>query len=426
MQPHYNCVCGVDVHKEFLQVCILKREEDPVSFRVLNNFSGIQELKQRIEEESCECIACESTGVYWYRLYLAFEGQIRVIVGNAYQIKNIPGRKTDVRDAQWIAELAMSGLINPSRVFQKNDRELRELTRSRESTVKSRTQIKNRIHRILDSAGIALGKGVKDIFGKSGIHLIWGLLNGADTEDIIATLPSARVKKKADALREILSGSLSDLQIILIKRNLDMMAHINEHIRALDEQIIARIIEQDSIRDVEIACSIPGISVTSAVTILAEIGDYRDFENAEKLASWAGLVPSVYQSAGKNCSGKITKHGSEHLRWILVQAAKAAGRTVNTTFRKFFNRIAYRKGGNTATVALARKILCILWHLLIKKELYVDPLKNAKPTKPPVVQKFSKNSRSDVQKAIDFIIECGFEVIHPDSSLDQKFRGVSH
>jgi len=158
---------------------------------------------------------------------------------------------------------------------------------------------------------------------------------------------------------------------------------------------------------------------------LAEIGDYRDFENAEKLASWAGLVPSVYQSAGKNCSGKITKHGSEHLRWILVQAAKAAGRTVNTTFRKFFNRIAYRKGGNTATVALARKILCILWHLLINKELYVDPLKNTKSTKPPIVQKFSKNSSSDVQQAIDFIIECGFRVIHPDFTLDRKFREVS-
>jgi len=107
-----------------------------------------------------------------------------------------------------------------------------------------------------------------------------------------------------------------------------------------------------------------------------------------------------------------------------VQATKAAGRTVNTTFRKFFNRIAYRKGGNTATVALARKILCILWHLLINRELYVDPLKKAKSTKPPIVQKFSKNSRSDVQQAIDFIIECGFEVIHPDSSLDQKFREV--
>jgi len=425
MQPHYTCVCGVDVHKEFLQVCILRREEDPKVFRVFNNFSGVQELKKRVEEEGCECIACESTGVYWYRLYLAFEGQTRVIVGNAYQIKSIPGRKTDVRDAQWIAELAMNGLINPSRVFPKNDRELRELTRSRESTVKSRTQIKNRIHRIFDSAGIALGKGVRDIFGKSGVHLIWGLLKRADTEDIISTLPSARVKKKADLLREILSGSLSDLQIILIKKNLDMMVHINEHIQTLDEQIIARMMEQDRIRDIEIACSIPGVSVTTAVTVLAEIGDYRDFENAEKLASWAGLVPSVYQSAGKNCSGKITKHGSEHLRWILVQAAKAAGRTVNTTFRKFFNRIAYRKGGNTATVALARKILCILWHLLINKELYIDPSKNTKSIKPPVVQKFAKNSSSDVQQAIDFIIECGFRVIHPDFTLDRKFRGVS-
>ena len=209
MQPHYQSVCGVDVHKEFLQVCILRRDQDPEVFRVFNNFSGIQELKQRVEEEGCECIACESTGVYWYRLYLAFEGQTRVIVGNAYQIKSIPGRKTDVRDAQWIAELAMNGLINPSRVFPKKDRELRELTRTRESTVHSRTQIKNRIHRTLDSAGIALGKGVKDIFEKSGTHLLWGLLNRESVEDIITTVQSARVKKKADTLREILSGSLS-------------------------------------------------------------------------------------------------------------------------------------------------------------------------------------------------------------------------
>ncbi|MFA6331723.1 MAG: IS110 family transposase [Methanoregula sp.] len=424
MQPHYKCVCGVDVHKEFLQVCILKQEEDPEILRVFNNFSGLRELKQRVEEAGCECIACESTGVYWYRLYLAFEGQTRVIVGNAYQIKSIPGRKTDVRDAQWIAELALNGLINPSRVFPKNDRELRELTRTRESTVHSRTQIKNRIHRIFDSAGIALGKGVKDIFGKSGIHLIWGLLNREDTENIIGTIPSARVKKNADVLREILSGSLSDLQILLLKKNLDMMAHINEHIHALDEQIVARISEQDRVRDIEIACSIPGVSVTTAVTVLAEIGDYRDFKKAERLASWAGLVPSVYQSAGKNYSGKITKHGSEHLRWILVQAAKSAGRTVNSSFRKFFTKISYRSGGNTATVALARKILCILWHLLINRELYIDPINDAKSIKPPVVKKFSKNSPTDVQQAIDFIVKSGFKVIYPDSILEQNLRGV--
>jgi len=381
MQPHYNCVCGVDVHKEFLQVCVLRREGKPEIFRVFNTFSGIQQLYDRVEEEGCECIACESTGIYWYRLYLAFEGKIRVIVGNAYQIKSIPGRKTDIRDSQWIAELALNGLINPSRVFPKNDRELRELTRARASAVRSRTQIKNRIHRILDSAGIALKRGVKDIFGKSGMHIIQGLMNRESIEDIITTIPSGRVKKKADLFQELLSGSLSDLQILLIKKNLDLMDNVNEHIRSLDELIIARIDAQDRMRDVKIACSIPGIDVTAAVTILGEIGDYRDFKSAEKLASWAGLVPSVYQSAGKNYSGKITKQGSELLRWITVQSAKSAGRTVNTTFSKFFSRIAYRKGQNTATVALARKILCILWHLLMNQEMYVDPIINAKPKK---------------------------------------------
>lgn len=239
------------------------------------------------------------------------------------------------------------------------------------------------------------------------------------------TIPSARVKKKAELLRELLSGSLSELQVTLIKKNLEMISRINEHIHALDELIIKRIEEEDHVRDVVIACSIPGIDVTTAVTVLGEIGNYRDFETAEKLASWAGLVPSVYQSAGKNFSGSITKHGSGHLRWILVQASKSAGRTVNTIFQKFFNRIAYRKGQNTATVALARKILCILWHLLMNREVYVEPMKEAKPKKSPVMIKFSKNSAEDVQQAIDFILACGLKIIDPDSTLDKKFRGVT-
>lgn len=425
MQPHYNCVCGVDVHKEFLQVCLFRRNEKPENFQVFNTFSGIQQLYERAEEEGCECIACESTGIYWYRLYLAFEGKIRVIVGNAYQIKSIPGRKTDIRDAQWIAELAMNGLINPSRVFQKNDRELRELTRSRESAVRSRTQIKNRIHRILDSAGIALKRGVKDIFGKSGMHIIQGLLNRSNIEDIITTIPSERVRKKGDLFREILSHSLSDLQILLILRNLNLMNQVNEHIHSLDELIIAKIEAQNRMHDVSIACSIPGIDVTAAVTILGEIGDYHDFESADKLASWAGLVPSVYQSAGKNFSGKITKHGSEHLRWIMVQAAKSAGRTSNTTFSKIFNRIAYRKGQNTATVALARKMLCILWHLLINQEMYVDPVKEIKTKKTPEIKNNLKFSPEDIQNAINCIIKCGLKIIDPNSILDNKFRGVT-
>jgi transposase len=404
---------------------MLRRDGDPEIFRVFNTISGIQHLYERVEEEGCECIACESTGIYWYRLYLAFEGKIRVIVGNAYQIKSIPGRKTDIRDAQWIAELAMNGLINPSRVFPKNNRESRELTRSRASGVRTRTQIKNRIHRILDSAGIPLKRGVKDIFGKSGMHIIWGLLKRENIDDIITTIPSARVKKKADLLREILSGSLSELQILLIKKNLDLMNRINEHIHALDELIIAKFEEQNRMRDVAIACSIPGIEVTAAVTILGELGNYQDFESAEKLASWAGLVPSVYQSAGKNFSGNITKHGPEQLRWVIVQAAKSAGRTINTTFSKFFNRIAYRKGQNTATVALARKILCILWHLLMNQEMYVDPIKDAKPKKSPLIKRSSKISPEDVQNAIDFIVKCGLKVIDPDSILEHKFRGVT-
>ncbi|MDI6867250.1 IS110 family transposase [Methanoculleus sp.] len=405
-------VCGIDVHKVFLQVCILSRSGETSQHRFHNTPNGILALKDLVLAEGCEIVAMESTGIYWYRLFLELESDIRTIVANARQIKSIPGRKTDMNDARWIAELALHGLIRPSRIFPRRDREFRDLTRNRETLVRTRTTIKNRIHKILDSAGIRLNLVLKDLFGKSGRHLLMGLAEQKDLETTLATIPSPLILRRADQLREILQGSpLSPIQVQLLTTQL----HLLDEIAHLDELILASL-EDPQLEAVAICTSVPGISITAATTILAELGDVRDFSTASRLVSWAGLAPSVYQSADTLVCGKITKQGSKSLRWILVQAAQAASRTTNTVFSSFFRRIAYRRGRNKAIVALARKILSILWHLLVNREHYVEPgLKRMR--KLPVRMTLPKISIDD---AVETLLSAGYRIYSPEN---QKSTG---
>ena len=233
-------VCGIDVHKVFLQVCILSRSGETSQHRFHNTPNGILALKDLVLAEGCEIVAMESTGIYWYRLFLELESDIRTIVANARQIKSIPGRKTDMNDARWIAELALHGLIRPSRIFPRRDREFRDLTRNRETLVRTRTTIKNRIHKILDSAGIRLNLALKDLFGKSGRHLLSGLAEQKDLETTLATIPSPRILRRADQLREILQGSpLSPIQVQLLTTQLHLLDEIAGKIAHLDELILA-------------------------------------------------------------------------------------------------------------------------------------------------------------------------------------------
>lgn len=408
--------CGIDVHKMFLQVCILSRSGEASQHRFHNTLNGILALKDLVLAEGCEIVAMESTGIYWYRLFLELESDIRTIVANARQIKSIPGRKTDMNDARWIAELALHGLIRPSRIFPRRDREFRDLTRNRETLVRTRTTIKNRIHKILDSAGIRLNLALKDLFGKSGRHLLSGLAEQKDLETTLATIPSPRILRRADQLREILQGSpLSPIQLHLLTTQLHLLEEIEEKIAHLDELILASL-EDPQLEAVAICTSVPGISITAATTILAELGDVRDFSTASRLVSWAGLAPSVYQSADTQVCGKITKQGSKSLRWILVQAAQAASRTTGTVFSSFFRRIAYRRGRNKAIVALARKILSILWHLLVNRESYVEPrLKRVR--KLPARMTLPKISIDD---AVETLLSAGYRIYSPEN---QKSTG---
>jgi transposase len=405
MLPQKGKVCGIDVHKKFVVAAVLSNSGEVWIERFAQTQPGLLALKSWVLDHGCEQVAVESTGVYWYSVYSTLEGRIEVIVANPYRIKNIPGRKTDIVDAQWIAELALNSLIKPSRIFPKEDRELRNLTRARENQVHSRTRLKNRIHRVLESASIKLSSVITDIFGTSGQYILQQILQGTSIDTIIQGIPSQKVKEKADALKDAIQHHLGDDQVLIIEQSLDQIGLINQQILDLDAEIQTRLEERKE--ELRIAMSVPGIGFISAATILAEIGNSQDFASADKLASWAGLTPAVYQSADTLRTGRITKTGSKHLRWILVEVAQAAARKKNSVLRTFFLRLKARKGYTVAIVALARKILCILWHLLTNREYYAEENIPAKRGKMP---RLIDRTHKTIEQMIEILVQAGYVV----------------
>jgi len=370
MEKQKNIVCGADIHKKFIMATILSRDGNKIRGRFGMTLDEILRFKEWVINNNCEAVAIESTGIYWVSIYTVLEGNIEVILANAYKVKHTPGRKTDKRDSVWLAELCLNGMIEPSRIFPKDDRELRTLTRAREKLVNNSTQMKNRIHKELESACIKISSVLSDIFGVSGMKIINGLLEGKNIDEILKMITSKRILKKEQELRKAVINSLDPARILLIRTYLELIERIENEIEILNKEIMSRM--QKLKEDLEIAMSMTGMGFTSASTILAEIGNYRDFVTAEQLASWCGLTPKVSQSADKLVTGSITKQGSKHVRRMLVQVAHAIAKSRNSKLKRFFLHILAKKGKKKAIVALARKVLCILHHLLVNREKYQD------------------------------------------------------
>jgi transposase len=407
MSGKREIACGVDVHNKFIVATILSSDGLKLQDRFDTTFDDLLRFKQWLKENSCHKVAVESTGNYWIPIYNVLEGSVNFILANAYQIKHIPGRKTDTLDSEWIAEICLKNLISPSRIFCRDHRELRSLTRTRESLIKVRTKIKNRVTHELEASCIKLSSKLSDIFGKSGRHIVDGLLNGLNPEEILERIPSGRIRAKKEEIRGVIQSNLSPSQIFLIQSHLNMIDALNKQIAEIDAKISAQISSRKE--DLRIALSMPGMGSISASTILAEIGDFRDFSSANKLAAYCGLVPSVYQSAGKLINGHITKHGSPHIRAMIVEVAHAIIRSKqNSRLKKFFLRIKARRGTKVGIVALARKVLCILYHLMIRQELYQDELLS-KPRKSKLLGVQSTTSMS-LDEMIETIIKAGYEV----------------
>jgi len=407
MEKQRNRVCGVDIHKKFLVATILARDRTKIQRRFGTDIDDLLNFRDWVTKENCDCVAIESTGVYWYPVHAVLENKVVLILANAYQIKHTPGRETDALDSEWIAEVALNNLIDPSRIFPKEDRELRRLTRTRESLVKIRSQMKNQVYQGLESCSIKLSSALSDSFGKSGRYILDGLIKGKNIEEVIAGIPSKRVRKNGDKIRAAIKTGLDQIQVFLIQSHLDTIDYLTQKLDDVDLEIKQRISGRKN--DLQIAMSVPGIGFTAATTILAEIGNYKDFSTADKLASWCGIVPNVYQSADKLLTGCITKQGSKHVRWILVQVAQAALKKRESKLRRFFLRIKARKGHNVAVVALARKILCILHHLLMNQEMYQeDGVKKSRHSK--IDWSSATIDEMSLQSMIDIIAKAGYEV----------------
>lgn len=365
-------VCGIDVHKRNLHVCILDRENTCLLKKFENSSTGIRDLITWLHDNECQFIAFESTSIYWKCLYSALkqDSGFTIEVANAKFIKKFDGKKTDDLDSQWIAHLCLNGMIPNSRIVEQPIDELRKITRSRRTLVKMATMLKNVIHRVLDEVQIRLSRILSDIFGKGGRIILKGIVEGTPISEIMKALPS-RLREKEELIAAEIMTALSFAQHQTLKSSLSSLNAIEEEIEEMNE-LIETIVSQNFAEEASILRSIPGIGPILSANIIAEIGPISDFNTPANLVSYAGLNPSIYGSADTLRMGHITKRGNSRLRTSLVEAAHCCVKHKDTFLHHTFLRLEKRIGYKKAIVAISRKILTLIWHLLTNKEYYID------------------------------------------------------
>jgi len=362
MQVLYGRCCGIDVHKKMLAVCLKTGKKQELREYVTHT-KELRELANWLIENECEKVAMESTGNYWKPVYNVLELMgLDIMVVNAQHMKAVPGLKTDMNDAQWIADLLQHGLLKGSFIPDRDQRELRDVTRYRKSLVEERAREINRLEKTLEGCNIKLSSIVSHLTGLSSRNLIGAVIAGSVTEERIDELSYGKVKEKKAELLLALDGVLSPVQKRLITAILDHIDDMSRRIGDVDDIISGEMKKyEDAIKSVD---EIPGIGRQSAEVILAEIGiDMSRFPTAAHLASWAGVCPGNYESAGKRKSGRTNK-GNPTLKTTLVQCAKAAVKKKDTFFRSQYERISIRRGANRASMAVAHSILIAIYHML--------------------------------------------------------------
>jgi transposase len=366
---------ALDVHNATVMACVRvpgpdrQRVEHVAEFRT--TAQELLALADWLEAHQVGKVAMEATGVYWKPVWAVLEDRFECLLVNARYVKQVPGRKTDVTDAQWLCQLLEAGLLRANLVPPKPIRALRNLTRYRKSQIRDRQREANRLHKVMQETGIKLDTVASDLLGKSGRAMLDALVTGTTDPVVLADLARGRLRAKIPALREALQGRFDPQHALVVGR---ILAHIDYLDEAIDELSVA-IEEQLGPFGpaVELLSTIPGVARRSAEVIIAETGgDMRAFPTAKHLASWAGLCPGNDESAGKRRSGK-TRKGSKWLRHDLAECAKAASRSKNTYLGAQYARLRVRRGANKATVAVAHSILTTVWHMLQTGETYQDP-----------------------------------------------------
>ena len=297
MGKRRNRVCGADVHKDTIVATIQSSDGTELQGKFGTTQSELERFKNWLIAHNCEQVAFEATGVYWFPVYDALNSSIDVIVANPWMIKGIPKAKSDSNDSKWIAGNCLDGKIKRSRVLSKEYRDLRTMTRARSAYLKTRTQLRNRVHKYLALCGITLSSYISDIFGKSGRHILDGLVESKDIDSILESIPSGKIRKKQAIIKASLGKGLDDVSRMLVRDTLELLDQLDKIVNNTSLEILSRL--QIRAKDLAIAMSVPGIGFTSASIILAEIGDYHDFQTPEQLVKWCGLAPGLNESAGK-------------------------------------------------------------------------------------------------------------------------------
>ena len=376
----HACCAGLDVHKKTVVACIRVIGPDGAISREVRTFGTMTgellALSDWLAAHGVGHIAMESTGVYWKPIFNLLEGSFKVILVNAHHLKQVPGRKTDVKDAEWIAQLLQYGLLSPSFIPPPNVRELRDLTRQRTQIVRDHSAVANRIQKVLEDANIKLASVASDVLGVSGRAMIRALIDGQDDPDRLADLAKRSLRGKIPELKLALHGRITEHHRFLLRALMDQIESLEGLIARFDAQIEQRM--APLVEATQRLRGIPGVGLQAAEVIVAELGtDMTVFPTAGNLSSWAGMCPGNNESAGKKRSGKTTK-GSQWLRTTLVQVAWAASHTKETIFSACYQRWAKRLGRKKALIAVAHKILVVIYHLLKNLTDYREDWKPAK------------------------------------------------
>jgi transposase len=420
MQVIYTRCCGIDIHKKIIVACLLICTAQGVQKEIQTFGTMLQDLyrlRDWLKAKQCQAVAMESTGVYWKPIWNVLEGEMELLLVNAQHIKAVPGRKTDIKDAEWIADLLQHGLLRASFVPPRPQRELRELTRYRSSLVADRTRLVNRIHKVLEDTNIKLTSVVTDITGKSGRAMLKALLEGEQDPEVLSELARGRLRGKREQLVQAVQGTLSEHHRFLLKSQLRQLDFFDKQLAELDQEIAQRLgvesrpddpDDPDPLADqptteqtpqepglpepaegtpppsggterskvlsstevIALLDEITGINVRIGEIVVAEVGTVVDrFPTEAHLVSWAGLCPEAKISAGKRLSTKTGK-GNRWLRQALVEAAQAAARSKGTYLGAYYQRLRKRMGHKKAIVALAHRILVIIYHLLNEQQSY--------------------------------------------------------
>lgn len=377
MEALLETCCGLDIHKEEITACLLTgglKEKPSAEIRTFSTMSsGLQDLKEWLEGKNCSHIAMESTGIYWIAPYEVLErmngGHVRLMVVNARHMKNVPGHKTDIKDSEWIATLLRSGMLKASFIPPKDIRELRKSTRYRKSVVQDIASQKNRIEKHLQAAGFRLSVFISDIFGVSGRNIMDQIvLRGSVNKAVIDECLKGKTRGKIKEILESVNGSMDQFDRSMLSMKLQHLDTLKTHLATVDESIQNKVVDYQE--TMSFLTGMPGISMVSAAAILAETGaDMKVFPTSEHLASWAGMSPGNYESAGKRKSMR-TNPGNLYLKSMLCEIAWVVSRMRGTYLSQWYWKVRQRRGTKRAIIALGRKILTIIYAILKSGQEY--------------------------------------------------------